>query len=80
LAGAQRGPARRRAAQRRGRLSTQRSYSIASAPQDAKLALKVASPYLTGELGVGDELHLRGPIGGYFTWRTRDGGSLLLIA
>ncbi len=39
-----------------------------------------ASPYLTGELGVGDELHLRGPIGGYFTWRTRDGGSLLLIA
>jgi ferredoxin-NADP reductase len=38
------------------------------------------SPYLTGELGVGDELELRGPIGGYFTWRTGDGGPLLLIA
>jgi hypothetical protein len=66
---------------------TERSYSIASAPEDARLALTVeriddgeVSPYLTGELGVGDELELRGPIGGYFTWRARDGGPLLLIA
>ena len=66
---------------------TQRLYSIVSAPKDARLALTVeriddgeVSPYLTGELGVGDELELRGPIGGYFTWRTRDGGPLLLIA
>lgn len=42
---------------------TERSYSIASAPEDARLALTVeriddgeVSPYLTGELGVGDEL------------------------
>jgi ferredoxin-NADP reductase len=63
---------------------TERSYSIASAPEDARLALTVerlddgeVSPYLTGELGVGDELELRGPMGGYFTWRARDGGPLL---
>jgi ferredoxin-NADP reductase len=65
----------------------QRSYSIASAPEDATLALTVerlddgeVSPYLTDELGPGDELELRGPIGGYFVWRVRDGGPLLLIA
>jgi ferredoxin-NADP reductase len=66
---------------------TERSYSIASPPEDAKLALTVervddgeVSPYLTGELRAGDELELRGPIGGPFTWRTDDGGPLLLIA
>src|SRR4051794_13418059 len=65
----------------------QRSYSIASAPEDAKLALTVeriddgeVSPYLTDELRLGDELELRGPIGGHFTWRSDDGGPLLLIA
>src|ERR687889_1992188 len=53
----------------------QRSYSIASAPEDARLALTVerledgeVSPYLTDELGPGDELELRGPIGGGFLW------------
>jgi ferredoxin-NADP reductase len=65
----------------------QRSYSIASAPEDAGLDLTVeriddgeVSPYLVDELRSGDELELRGPIGGYFTWRTDDGGPLLLIA
>jgi len=38
------------------------------------------SPYLTDGLQVGDQLELRGPIGGYFTWRVADGGPLLLIA
>jgi ferredoxin-NADP reductase len=38
------------------------------------------SPYLTEELRSGDELELRGPIGGYFNWRHEDGGPLLLIA
>jgi ferredoxin-NADP reductase len=38
------------------------------------------SPYLTDVLGMGDELELRGPIGGCFTWRTEDGRPLLLIA
>ena len=39
------------------------------------------SPYLTEELRAGDELELRGPIGGHFTWRAGDGDDpLLLIA
>jgi ferredoxin-NADP reductase len=66
---------------------TQRSYSIASPPEDGRLALTVeriedgeVSPYLTGELGVGDALELRGPVGGHFTWDTADGGPLLLVA
>src|ERR1700694_1762830 len=53
----------------------QRSYSIASAPEDAALALTVerlddgeVSPYLVDELRPGDKLELRGPIGGYFAW------------
>jgi ferredoxin-NADP reductase len=64
----------------------QRSYSIASAPEEP-LALTVeriddgeVSPYLTEELRAGDELELRGPVGGHFTWRTADGGPLLLLA
>ena len=65
----------------------QRSYSIASAPEDGRLALVVerledgeVSPYLTDELRAGDGLELRGPIGGWFTWEARDGGPLLLVA
>jgi ferredoxin-NADP reductase len=65
----------------------QRSYSIASGPEDQRMALTVewlddgeVSPYLTHELQVGDELELRGPIGGHFTWHVEDGGPLLLIA
>jgi ferredoxin-NADP reductase len=65
----------------------QRSYSIASAPEDGRLVLTVdrlddgeVSPYLTVELMVGDRLELRGPIGGYFVWEAADGGPLLLVA
>jgi ferredoxin-NADP reductase len=65
----------------------QRSYSIASAPEEAQLALTVerfddgeVSPYLTNELRAGDQLEVRGPVGGHFTWRVQDGGPLLLIA
>jgi ferredoxin-NADP reductase len=65
----------------------QRSYSIASAPEDAALALTVeriddgeVSPYLTDDVRAGDELEVRGPIGGHFTWRIADGGPLLLVA
>ena len=53
----------------------QRSYSIASAPDDDMLGLTIerlddgeVSPYLTDVLQPGDELELRGPIGGYFVW------------
>jgi len=65
----------------------ERSYSIASAPEDDHLVLTVerlddgeVSPYLAGELRSGDELELRGPIGGYFVWEAQLGGPLLLLA
>ncbi len=65
----------------------QRSYSIASGPEDSSLVLTVerladgeVSPYLVDELRSGDELELRGPIGGYFVWEQSYGGPLLLIA
>jgi ferredoxin-NADP reductase len=65
----------------------ERSYSIASAPEDAHLVLTVerledgeVSPYLTEVLRPGDELELRGPIGGYFAWDVSDGGPLLMVA
>src|SRR5258705_13003561 len=65
----------------------QRSYSLASPPEDRQITLTVerledgeVSPYLTDALQAGDQLELRGPIGGYFTWQVADGGPLLLIA
>jgi len=64
----------------------ERSYSIASAPGE-RLAITVerlddgeVSPYLTEELQVGDELELRGPIGGYFVWEPKDHSPLMLLA
>ena len=59
--------------------SAVRSYSIASAPnsEGGRVDLTVerlpngeVSPYLSQELAVGDRLELRGPIGGWFVWRT----------
>ena len=69
----------------------QRSYSIASAPEDKFLMLTVeniddgeVSPYLTDVLRAGDQLELRGPIGGYFVWAAGDANDdrspLLLVA
>jgi ferredoxin-NADP reductase len=65
----------------------QRSYSIASAPGDGRLALTVeriddgeVSPYLVDDLQPGDKLEVRGPIGGYFIWEPGQGGPLLLVA
>ena len=64
----------------------EREYSIASAP-DEPVAITIerlddgeVSPYLTEELRAGDDLELRGPVGGYFVWSTEDGGPLLLVA
>jgi ferredoxin-NADP reductase len=64
----------------------QRSYSIASAPDAARVELTVerlddgeVSPYLTDELRPGDQIELRGPIGGYFVWEPPHGGPLLLV-
>jgi ferredoxin-NADP reductase len=65
----------------------QRSYSIASAPEEESVELVVerlddgeVSPYLTDVLRTGDKLELRGPIGGWFTWEVREGGPLFLVA
>jgi ferredoxin-NADP reductase len=65
----------------------QRSYSIASGPEDGRLALTVeriddgeVSPYLTGVLQEGDEIELRGPIGGHFVWTPPAQAPLLLVA
>ena len=65
---------------------TERSYSIASPPEDARISLTIerledgeVSSYLVDDLREGDALELRGPIGGYFVWRVTDGGPLMLV-
>jgi len=68
--------------------SAVRSYSIASPPNsDTHIELTVerlrdgeVSPYLTQELTVGDRLELRGPIGGWFVWRTQQTEPIQLVA
>jgi ferredoxin-NADP reductase len=64
----------------------QRSYSIASAPEaGGALELTIerlddgeVSPFFHDVAAEGDEIELRGPIGGHFIWRVEDGGPLLL--
>ena len=68
--------------------SAVRSYSIASAPDSEgridltveRLANGEVSPYLTQEVAVGDRLELRGPIGGWFVWRTQQTEPIQLVA
>ena len=65
----------------------QRSYSIASEPErTGEIDLTVerlddgeVSPYLHDVLVPGDQVELRGPLGGYFVWDTSLGGPLMLI-
>jgi ferredoxin-NADP reductase len=64
----------------------QRSYSIATPADGEQLDISVerledgeVSPYLNGELRVGDQLELRGPIGGYFVWEASDDTPVLLV-
>ncbi|HUN97794.1 MAG TPA: ferredoxin reductase [Bradyrhizobium sp.] len=65
----------------------QRSYSIASPPEEELVTLTVervedgeVSPYLVDELRLGDTFELRGPIGGYFVWTIATRGPLCLVA
>jgi ferredoxin-NADP reductase len=68
--------------------SAVRSYSIASAPNsEGRVQITVerlpkgeVSPYLTREVVVGDRLELRGPIGGWFVWRSQQTEPIQLIA
>ena len=68
--------------------SAVRSYSIASAPNpEGRVQITVerlpkgeVSPYLTQEVAVDDRLELRGPIGGWFVWRTQQAEPIQLIA
>lgn len=65
----------------------QRSYSIASAPGDPDgLELMVealddgeVSTFFDRVAQTGDEIELRGPIGGSFVWRPEDDGPVLLV-
>jgi ferredoxin-NADP reductase len=64
-----------------------RSYSIASAPEAGEtieLAIEKlddgeVSPFFHEIAAVGDEVELRGPLGGHFVWADSDGGPLLLV-
>lgn len=63
----------------------QRSYSIAaSTPGRVELTVEriddgEVSPYLTAEAAPGDQIELRGPVGGYFVWNPDPGGAALLV-
>jgi ferredoxin-NADP reductase len=66
----------------------QRSYSIASPPSRTgavdltieKIADGEVSPYFHDVVEVGDQVEVRGPIGGYFVWDPAQGGPMLLVA
>jgi len=68
--------------------SAVRSYSIATAPSsDGRIEITVerlsngeVSPYLTQQVMVGDELEVRGPIGGWFVWRPEQVMPIQLVA
>jgi len=65
----------------------QRSYSIASAPAPGRIEITVqrvadgeVSSYLVDVARPGDQIELRGPIGGYFAWSPEDADPVLLVA
>ncbi|MFD1870929.1 ferredoxin reductase [Hymenobacter bucti] len=70
-----------------GGYQAERSYSIASPPeQTGEIELTVelvnegeVSGYLFEGVAVGDELEVRGPIGGYFVWRGAPSAPPLLL-
>ncbi|MCV7380042.1 oxidoreductase [Mycobacterium alsense] len=65
--------------------SAQRSYSLSRPADGERIELTVqrvadgeVSPYLIG-LAAGDEIELRGPIGGWFVWRPDEEAQVLLV-
>lgn len=67
--------------------ATERSYSVASPPEQVgeieltveRIADGEVSPYLHDVVVVGDQLEVRGPVGGYFVWNVELGGPLMLV-
>jgi ferredoxin-NADP reductase len=65
----------------------QRSYSIASPPEQrgsVEITVELledgeVSPYFHEVVQEGDQIEMRGPIGGPFTWSPKMGGPLLLL-
>jgi ferredoxin-NADP reductase len=70
-----------------GGYQAERSYSIASPPEqtgEIELTVEIiadgeVSGYLNEGVAVGDELEVRGPIGGYFVWRGEASAPPLLL-
>ncbi|KZF02997.1 MAG: ferredoxin reductase [Rhodococcus sp. (in: high G+C Gram-positive bacteria)] len=67
--------------------SAQRSYSMATPADGNTVVLTIqtvddgeASPYLTEILEVGEQIELRGPIGGWFVWDAANPAPVLLLA
>jgi ferredoxin-NADP reductase len=65
----------------------QRSYSLASAPEDGKPMITVeelfdgeVSPWFVQVAREGDQFEVRGPFGGWFVWDASDAVPLMLIA
>ena len=65
----------------------QRSYSVASPPEEERPAITVerleggeVSPYLVDDAQAGDFVEVRGPVGGWFVWNASQGGPLFLVA
>jgi ferredoxin-NADP reductase len=65
----------------------QRSYSIASAPEDDQLMITVeeledgeVSPWMVEIAAEGDQFEVRGPFGGWFVWDASQPQPLFLVA
>jgi ferredoxin-NADP reductase len=65
----------------------ERSYSIASPPDGQRVELTIQrvpdgelSTYMVGDMRVGDEAELRGPVGGWFVWHPEESDPVLLVA
>lgn len=67
--------------------TAQRSYSIASAPEagdEIELAIEKlddgeVSPFFHDVAAVGDEIEMKGPLGGHFVWTSDQPGPVVLI-
>lgn len=66
--------------------TAQRSYSLSAPADGSRVEVTVqlvadgeVSPYLVEEMRTGDLLEVRGPVGGWFVWRTEATEPVLLI-